>query len=105
MPVSIRPEKQVAVKRGQELVVMCETAVPLEYCRFSVPGEVSFLAKEGKHMDNGIEYAGRGYVEGQCGIRIKSIKEQHDGNITCSVVPEGGSAESSAITRLIVASK
>ena len=77
---------------------------PLQLCRIEIPNEGSILLHPDQPSDESLTYYGEGLEKGECGITIWSIKEQHDGNITCYLVPKDSISrkEASNSIRLIV---
>ncbi|OXU30427.1 hypothetical protein TSAR_004479 [Trichomalopsis sarcophagae] len=104
LPVDIVPDNQVAVRQGQEQKILCKLPVPLQVCRFTIPGETSSLVlRDGQSAEDGIAYYGEGLKKGHCGVAISTIREKHDGNVTCFLTPDNGRSETSATVRMIVA--
>ncbi|XP_023245311.1 fasciclin-3 isoform X2 [Copidosoma floridanum] len=103
LPVEIQPDNQVAVNVGQSRTILCKVAVPLQFCRFVIPGEPSLVLSPNQPSEDGIDYFGEGIDRGHCGVKISSIKEKHDGNVTCYLTPTKGRTESFNSVRLIVA--
>ncbi|XP_014227136.1 fasciclin-3-like isoform X1 [Trichogramma pretiosum] len=101
--IEIEPDNQVAVILGQSQTILCKAAVPIHFCRFVIPGEPTLVLRENLPSDNVINYYGTGFANGQCGIKISSIQDKHDGEVTCYLTPETGQTESSNKVRLIVA--
>ena len=58
-----------------------------------------------KLPDGDIRYIGRGLDQGECYILIKNVKEAYDGDFRCSVLTKDNSYESSAVTKIVIASK
>ncbi|XP_031789401.1 fasciclin-3 isoform X3 [Nasonia vitripennis] len=103
LPVDIVPDNQVAVRQGQEQKILCKLPVPLQVCRFTIPGESSLVLRDGQSAEDGIAYYGEGLKKGHCGVAISTIREKHDGNVTCFLTPDNGRSETSATVRMIVA--
>ena len=106
LTVNIEPDHQIAVRVGQNQTILCQAPVPLRNCRFLIPNEESLSLSPDQPDDGiGIEYYGSGLQNGQCGVKISSIKATHDGNVSCFLTPVKGRSESSNSVRLVVASK
>lgn len=102
--VEIEPKKETAVRVGESLQILCRTAESLRVCRVEIPGEGSMVLNKGPSED-GIEYFGTSVDEGQCGVRIAKVREQHDGIFKCSVTTIHARQEATASLKIIVASK
>lgn len=100
--VEIEPKKETAVRVGESLQILCRTAESLRVCRVEIPGEGSMVLNKGPSED-GIEYFGTSVDEGQCGVRIAKVREQHDGIFKCSVTTIHARQEATASLKIIVA--
>lgn len=63
--------------------VLCRVASPVQYCRFTVPGEPRAILLSPAFDTDGFKYIGEGLEAGQCGIEIPSIQAKHNGPIEC----------------------
>ncbi|XP_072948610.1 fasciclin-3 isoform X2 [Epargyreus clarus] len=98
--VEITPRE--AVRRvGDELTVMCKVAYPIDSCRMTVGTTPYRLIPSNQEGD--VIYAGQGLQFGECGVHIKHIKEEWNGNISCVLPPQSGSIEVTGTMRLMVA--
>lgn len=103
--VDIEPKRETAVRVGESLQILCKASQPLRVCRVEIPGEGSMVLRLGEPAEDGIEYIGAGYNEGQCGVRIAKVKESHDGTFKCSLTTTSDRQEATASLKIIVASK
>ncbi|XP_034827459.1 fasciclin-3 isoform X6 [Maniola hyperantus] len=91
-----------AVRRvGDDLTVLCKVPYPIDACRMTV-GTTSYRLIP-NNQDEEIVYAGQGLQHGECGAHIKHIKEEWNGNITCTLPPQTGQIEVTGTMRLLVA--
>ncbi|XP_045770113.1 fasciclin-3 isoform X6 [Maniola jurtina] len=91
-----------AVRRvGDDLTVLCKVPYPIDACRMTV-GTMSYRLIP-NNQDEEIVYAGQGLQHGECGAHIKHIKEEWNGNITCTLPPQTGQIEVTGTMRLLVA--
>ncbi|XP_026317412.1 fasciclin-3 isoform X2 [Hyposmocoma kahamanoa] len=98
--VDITPQQ--AVRRvGEDLIVTCKVNYQAEACRMIV-GQTSYLLRPG-NQDGDVIYHGPGLDKGVCGMHIRRVKEEWNGNISCMIPPPRGSIELQATMRLIVA--
>ncbi|XP_059482984.1 fasciclin-3-like [Neocloeon triangulifer] len=93
--------KEKVVKVGDPFEFVCRVARPIEYCGIKF-GTTSIKIKENTKRDD-LEYSGRGFQNGECGIKIYSVKENMHGNFTCTVGYPDLSLESVGLTQLTVA--
>ncbi|XP_058803945.1 fasciclin-3 isoform X2 [Phymastichus coffea] len=103
--VEIVPDKQTAVKQGEELKIVCKVPMELQVCRFVIPreGDSGLILKPGPQSEDGIDYFGEGLEKGYCGIRLAKVRENDDGNYTCAITPKNARTESVNSVRVIVA--
>ncbi|CAG9576879.1 unnamed protein product [Danaus chrysippus] len=98
--VDISPRE--AVRRvGDELTVLCKVPYPIDSCRVTVGSTSYRLLPE--NQDEDVSYSGQGLRAGECGAHIRSVREEWNGNISCTLPPQTGSIELSAHMRLLVA--
>ncbi|XP_039752814.1 fasciclin-3 isoform X2 [Pararge aegeria] len=91
-----------AVRRvGDDLTVLCKVPYPIDACRVTV-GTTSYRLIP-NNQDEEIVYAGQGLQHGECGAHIKHIKEEWNGNISCTLPPQTGQIEVTGTMRLLVA--
>lgn len=107
VPVEINPDKQTAVRLGDELKIVCKAPMPLMVCRFTIPreGPNGLILSPGPKFDDGIDYFGDGLDQGYCGIRLTRARETDDGNYTCALTPLNARTESYNSVHIIVASE
>lgn len=76
----------VAVEEGKNVTMVCAAISPIEACSFLIPGEMEIITLiENETRSDNFEYFGDGFVNGQCGISITSVKKENGGNATCIV--------------------
>lgn len=98
--VEITPKE--AVRRiGDDLTVLCKVPYPIDSCRMTVGGTPYRLIPT--NQDEDVVYSGQGLQSGECGAHIKRIKEEWNGNISCTLPPRTGSIEVTGTMRLLVA--
>ncbi|XP_045457988.1 fasciclin-3 [Melitaea cinxia] len=98
--VEITPKE--AVRRiGDDLTVLCKVPYPIDSCRMTVGGIPYRLIPT--NQDEDVVYSGQGLQMGECGAHIKRIKEEWNGNISCTLPPRTGSIEVTGTMRLLVA--
>ncbi|XP_052738999.1 fasciclin-3 isoform X3 [Bicyclus anynana] len=91
-----------AVRRvGDDLTVLCKVPYPIDACRMTV-GTTSYRLIP-NNQEEEIVYAGQGLQHGECGAHIKHIKEEWNGNISCTLPPQTGQIEVIGTMRLLVA--
>lgn len=105
MIIDIDPKKETAVRVGESLQILCSAPQPLRVCRVEIPGEGSIVLSGNDPSEDGIEYYGTGLDNGQCGVRITKVKENHDGLFKCSLTIYQSRQETTASLKIIVASK
>ncbi|KAI8433189.1 hypothetical protein MSG28_015281 [Choristoneura fumiferana] len=67
-------------------------------------GGFSYILRENQvNPGDNVVYAGRGLREGECGARIRNIREEWNGNVSCVLPPQSGNIEVTATMRLLVA--
>lgn len=98
--VEISPREAVR-KVGEQLQVICKVPYAIDSCRVSVGGQ--FYRLRPGDADDTVVYFGHGLEQGECGVHIKNIREEWNGNITCVLPPQTGSKEIQASMRLYVA--
>ncbi|KAL0131522.1 hypothetical protein PUN28_002811 [Cardiocondyla obscurior] len=101
--IDIDPKTETAVRVGESLQILCSTSQPLRICRVEIPGEGSIVLNANEPAEDGIEYYGTGLNNGQCGVRIAKVKENHDGMFKCSLTSYKARQESTASLKIIVA--
>ncbi|XP_052749139.1 fasciclin-3-like isoform X3 [Galleria mellonella] len=93
-----------AVRRvGGELFVECKVAYQINSCRIKVGYQSYILSPSEQNQADDIVYHGGGLEKGECGAHIRRIKEEWNGNITCTLPPRTGNVEISRSMRLVVA--
>ncbi|XP_059061591.1 fasciclin-3 isoform X3 [Achroia grisella] len=93
-----------AVRRvGGELFVECKVAYQINSCRIKVGDQSYILSPSGQNSEDDVIYHGGGLQAGECGAHIRRIREEWNGNITCSLPPRTGNVEISHSMTLIVA--
>ncbi|OWR49106.1 fasciclin-3 [Danaus plexippus plexippus] len=98
--VDISPRE--AVRRvGDDLTVFCKVPYPIDSCRVTV-GTTSYRLIP-NNQEEEVTYSGQGLEAGECGAHIKHVREEWNGNISCTLPPQTGSIELSASMRLLVA--
>ncbi|XP_055386198.1 uncharacterized protein LOC129615145 [Condylostylus longicornis] len=103
-----RASGQVVAAIGDSATIICQNPGKFDYCRFVVPsplepnGIKTYVLSDKFHStDPNIAYFGNGLDNGHCGIRIQSVQEQLNGNITCSAAV--GPNEFSGLVNLFIA--
>ncbi|XP_059482979.1 fasciclin-3-like isoform X2 [Neocloeon triangulifer] len=100
-PPKVQVEREKVVKVGDPFEFVCRVARPIDYCGIKF-GTTSIKIKENTKRDD-LEYSGRGFQNGDCGIKIYSVKENMHGNFTCTVSYPDIELESVGFTQLTVA--
>lgn len=73
----------VEKNEGESAEVVCTFGRPVERCRFIKPNQQSIRIRE--NAEGKYEYAGSGFSDGQCGIRISNLDKNDEGNWSCSL--------------------
>lgn len=103
--IEIDPKRETAVRVGESVQILCSSKQALRVCRVEIPGEISMVLNGPEPSEDGIEYYGNGINNGQCGVRIARVKENHDGIFKCSLTPVNSRQEATASLKIIVASE
>lgn len=103
--IDIEPKKDMAVRVGESVQILCKADQPLRVCRVEIPGEGSIVFTGTDPAEDGIEYYGTGLNTGQCGVQIARVKDTHDGTFKCSLTTIKARQEATASLKIIVASK
>lgn len=68
---------------GDFAEILCRYGKQIDRCRFEQLGtRLTIKLWEGRNSD-GYSYFGEGLDRGQCGLRIESLRREHEGNWTC----------------------
>ncbi|KAM3955176.1 fasciclin 3 [Aphomia sociella] len=93
-----------AVRRvGGDLYVECKVAYPISSCRMKVGVQSYILSPSEQSLEDDVVYHGGGLEKGECGAHIRRIKEEWNGNISCTLPPRTGNVEITHSMRLVVA--
>jgi len=109
----VRPEepnlkvnaREVILHDGRPFEFVCSAGRPIESCniKFGPKPKVTVKIRVNTKKDD-YEYFGTGFENGDCGVRyFKAIKEEHEGNATCTVSYPDYNYDSTAWTNLIFA--
>ncbi|XP_011167086.1 fasciclin-3 isoform X2 [Solenopsis invicta] len=101
--IDIEPKKDMAVRVGESVQILCKADQPLRVCRVEIPGEGSIVFTGTDPAEDGIEYYGTGLNTGQCGVQIARVKDTHDGTFKCSLTTIKARQEATASLKIIVA--
>lgn len=97
--------KYVATQAGQSINLLCRVAQPVSTCRFQIPGEpldIKLNPTWSARNDN-FQYFGNGLDQGQCGVTIKSVREEYHGNASCILDPNDGGTDAVGIIEIVIA--
>ncbi|XP_018345567.1 PREDICTED: fasciclin-3 isoform X3 [Trachymyrmex septentrionalis] len=106
MFINTEPKGDTAVRVGEPLQILCTAPQEIRFCRVEIPGEGSMLltpADTSEDRDGNIEYYGKGFSIGECGVRIAKVKENHHGIFKCSLTSKKERQEETASLNIIVA--
>lgn len=85
--VKVEP-REITLLEGETLTAMCRVNESLFECRWDgVDRSKALHVKPGAELPKGIEYHGRGLDNGECGITISKVSEDHNGVLICHVTP------------------
>lgn len=84
---------------------MCRIAQPISTCRFILPGEPIEikLNPDWPQRNDNFKYFGEGLQQGQCGLEIASVREEHHGNASCVLDPNDGLADAVGNIEIVIA--
>lgn len=75
--------KEITGQEGQEVNLLCTFGKAIERCTFELPnGERPKLSPKWDNHQN-YKYFGTGLENGQCGLTIKNLQRDVEGNVTC----------------------
>jgi hypothetical protein len=96
--------KYLATQAGLSVNLMCRIAVPITTCKFIIPGEPAEvkLNPSWTRTDN-FRYFGNGLENGNCGVTIVSVRDEHYGNATCHLDPNDGGLDAIGTIEIVIA--
>lgn len=96
--------KYIATQSGEQINLLCRVAQPISTCRFTITGErLDVKLNPAWTRNDNFQYYGNGLDNGQCGVTIKSVREEYHGNATCTLDPNDGLADAVGVIEIVIA--